>query len=95
MDAGIAVQAQWTSKETVDDLNGISTYLGASGGVLGYVGVDLVSDSPMADLEGEICGGQVTAGLGCGIDIHAAQTKTSTLGQTTWNRIWKWIIELF
>ena len=94
-DVGVALQAQWTNKKTVDDLNGIATYIGASGGVLGYAGVDLVSDSPVADLGGDACGGQVSAGLGYGIDIHLAQTKTKTIVRTSWKKVFKRIMELF
>ncbi len=97
LDIGAAIQVQYTNAETVDDLNGISSYIGGSGGVLGYGGVDVISSAPVADMsgDGEIDGFQVSVGVGVGVDMHVSQTKTKTIYKTTWKKIWKGIVDVF
>lgn len=67
----------------VDELNGISTYLDASGGWLGYTGVDMVSNASTADLNGKTIDVQVSGKFRAGIDFHITQVQTQTLSRTS------------
>lgn len=59
LDAGIAVQYQWTAAESVYDLEGNASYVGASVGPGWYLGYDTVSFDDMSDMNGSVNGGQV------------------------------------
>ena len=84
LDAGNGVSFQMTNLNTVYDLRGPATSMGASYGALGYVGVDAISFSPNKDLSmaNGIDGWQVTLGYGIGIDIHVMRTITESLIKT-------------
>ena len=60
----IGGQIQFTNAQTVYDLNGKSTNIGASGGDGPYLGLDLISFSPPNDPNGKIDGISASAGLG-------------------------------
>ena len=78
-DAGIAVQYQWTDAESVYDLEGNASYVGASGGPGWYLGYDTVSFDDMSDMNGSVNGGQMQLGFGAGMDIHMTESYTMTL----------------
>ena len=79
LDAGVGVSLQYTDRDTVQDLYGPATYMGASGGPLWYVGADLISFSDASDSNGEINGFQLTGGIGVGVDVHVAETYTKSV----------------
>ena len=79
LDAGIAVQYQWTDAESVYDLEGNASYVGASGGLGWYLGYDTVSFDDMSDMNGSVNGGQMQLGFGAGMDIHMTESYTMTL----------------
>ena len=82
MSAGIGAAVQYTNADTVYDLYGHATYIGASGGLEWYVGGDIVSFSDASDLEGAVDGFQFTAGYGAGVDVHIIESYTRVAFQT-------------
>ena len=86
VDAGIGVSVQITDADNVSDLNGISTYVGASGGKGWYGGVDLVYNGvagfDRSSGNAYPNGIALNAGFGVGIDMHFKQTVTDTLWST-------------
>lgn len=90
--APASVVIQITNKGDVSELTGISTYAGFS---LAVVGFDVVSDAPAADLNGEAIGVQISFGFGEGVDVHLAQTDTTTTRRFTWKDVGKWIEGVF
>ena len=90
--APASVVIQITNKGDVSELTGISTYAGFS---LAVVGFDVVSDAPAADLNGEAIGVQISFGFGEGVDVHLAQTDTTTTRRFTWKDVGKWIKGVF
>ena len=89
-DGGISVSAQYTNLNSVDNLESVASYYGASVGTGPYISGDLVSNAPVSDPSGEIIGGQLGVGIGYGIDAHVTQTKTKTI-----NKDWKGFIGKF
>ena len=88
-DAGISAQLQFTNYDTVDELNGIGSSVGFSGGLGTYIGADIVApgsvssifnSSEKKDSKGGI---KVYVGKGVGLDIHVAQSNTKTLYKTS------------
>ncbi|MBE6686970.1 MAG: RHS repeat-associated core domain-containing protein, partial [Ruminococcaceae bacterium] len=74
LDAGVGAAVQFTNADTVYDLYGPSTIVGASGGPSWYVGGDVIS------FDGEaIDGCQITAGVGAGLDVHYGGSTTSSV----------------
>ena len=84
---------QITNKPDVADLQNVSTYLGFSSP--SPLGIDIVLDAPIADLNGELIGIQISAGWGIGLDVHAAQTNTKTLFHFTWKDVAEWLGQFF
>ena len=76
LDAGAGVTIQYTNRDTVSDLYGTATNVGASVGDLVYGGVDLVSFSNPNEIDAEIDGFQFTIGIGAGVDVHLNVTDT-------------------
>ena len=80
LDAGISVASQITCLDTVDQLEGKSGYIGASGGYLGYFGADAVflpdNYEGLGINESSWIGVQVTAGFGIGADAHIMESNT-------------------
>ena len=90
---GVAETVQITNKDSAEELRGTSTYLGAS---VGKNGIDLVSDKPIADPDGDIVGVQLLySPCSTGVDIHASQTKTKMLKRYSWEEIWQGIKDMF
>ena len=81
--AGIGIAAQYTTADTVYDLYGPATYIGASGGPGWYVGADVVSFSDASDSNITTDGFQITAGLGGGGDVHITESYTRSCSK--WN----------
>ena len=81
--AGIGIAAQYTTADTVYDLYGPATYIGASGGPGWYVGADVVSFSDASDSNMTTDGFQITAGLGGGVDVHITESYTRSCSK--WN----------
>ena len=79
LDAGVSLGVQFLDVNSVADTHGYSTYSGASGGYLGYGGIDVVSLSKFSDFENERGGVQVSVGLGIGADVHTTQTYTQPI----------------
>ena len=81
-----------TNMQNVRDLTGVSTYLGVSSPL--PVGLDLVSDAPVASSKGKRVGLQVSGGptsKGAGLDVHVSQTYTKTVARYTWKDVFKWV----
>lgn len=78
-DAGATVSIAGTDAETVDDLLGPSSSIGASGGYLGYLGFDAISFEDMSDMSGDVDGFQISAGIGAGIDVHMTESYTQEI----------------
>ena len=95
---GIAKSYSYTSLETVDDLNGQALNTGGSVPVYGpiSVGGEVISslDNPTS-----IVGGDVSLGVGVGIDIHTTASSTETVGKfnfvesakNIWDKFINWI----
>lgn len=83
LDIGAGATIQYSNRDTVYDLYGASSTIGASGGAGWYVGGDLISFSSMNDSNAKVDGFQLTAGYGAGLDIHLANSKTKHVGNTT------------
>ena len=78
---GIAVQ--YTKADTVYDLYGPATYVGASAGPGWYVGGDVVSFSDASDPEMTTDGFQLYAGYGGVLDAHIIESYTRSWSNTT------------
>lgn len=96
---GTSTFVQITNKSDVSELGGVSTYLGFSDPL--PVGFDFVVDAPIASPNGKLIGAQFSApvifsngniakGISGGVDIHAAQTYTTTVKRTTWKDALIW-----
>ena len=79
-DAGVGVAIQYTNRDTVYDLYGPTSYIGASFGDVLYVDVDAIMPN---DTNKGVDGFQVVAGVGVGIDIHAVTTETKPVHTAT------------
>lgn len=91
-DAGIAAQVQVMNVDSIFDLEGKGSYIGGSGGYLGYFGFDLVTQEAIADMsDNEVEGIQGQIGVGIGIDIHMMEGYTDTIWSTHVN----WLDKLF
>ena len=78
-DVGGGLSLQWMNVDTVDDLCGYTTYIGASGGSWWYVGGDAISTKDISNPNSPIEGGQLVGGVGYGLDVHINNTYTSSL----------------
>ena len=78
-DIGAGFFFQETNRETIYDLYGKSTSIGASGGANGgSAGVDIISfGSPEDLLNGQLDGIQFNVGVGVGFDVHMIVADTS------------------
>ncbi len=76
LDVGASVSAQITKFSSVDELEGLSTYLGSAIGDEAYISADVITDSAVSEQDGELIGGQVGVGIGYGFDTHCIRTKT-------------------
>ena len=91
-DAGIAAQVQVMNVDSIFDLEGKGSYIGGSGGYLGYFGFDLVTQEAIADMsDDEVEGIQGQIGVGIGMDIHMMEGYTNTICSTHVN----WLDKLF
>lgn len=83
MDAGASVGAQYTSDDTVFDLEGPSSYIGFSAGSGWFGGIDAVaSGMPIEESlqhDESLNGFMVSAGFGMGVDVHLKETHTETI----------------
>ena len=80
LDAGIAPQIQVTNAETVNDLLGITSYVGASVSPKINIGLDLLQFEPMNSTRDTFDGIQLTGlGWGLGLDVHLIQSVTRNL----------------
>lgn len=84
-DAGIGGAIQVVNVDTVNDLYGVGSYMGASGGAGWYIGGDVISLSEVNNPNSEIEGLQLTGGYGIGVDIHIMQTNTKPIGSAKIN----------
>ena len=80
--AGAGIAVQYTKADTVYDLYGPATYVGASAGPGWYVGGDIVSFSDANDPEMTTDGFQFVAGVGVGVDVHVTESYTRSVVQT-------------
>jgi len=78
---GLAVQ--FTQADTVYDLYGLATYIGASAGPGWYVGGDIVSFSDASDSDMTTDGFQLYAGYGGALDVHVIESFTRSFSNTT------------
>lgn len=78
LDAGAGITVQWVNVETVNDLCGLSSYVGASVGSFYSVGADLISSAPINQMDGKIEGVQIVAGIGIGVDAHINRVNTKS-----------------
>ena len=76
---GAGLNLQCTNADTVHDLYGVGSAVGASGGAPYYIGADVLSLSKVGDSEATLNGVQVSAGVGVGLDIHVNQTNSQSL----------------
>ena len=76
LDAGVGLTVQYTNRETVYDLYGSATSIGASVGSSMYAGADLISFSKPNEMDADIDGVQLTFGIGAGVDTHMVVTDT-------------------
>ena len=76
VDAGVGLAFQYTNRDTVYDLYGPATYVGASGGPSWYVGGDVITFADASDPEASIDGFQITGGIGIGVDVHVVESDT-------------------
>ena len=94
MDVGAAISFQWTNDDTIRDLNGNTTYLGGSVGILSASGgIDLVysNHNPIKDqLPGTPTGFQVSIGKGVGMDVHLKTTYTNTIYEFNIRDLFVW-----
>ena len=79
VDAGVGVTFQITDRETIYDLYGAATSVGASAGPGWYVGGDIISFSDASNTDSSINGVQLTAGVGIGLDVHVAESYTKAV----------------
>ena len=79
--AGAGIAVQYTKADTVYDLYGPATYVGASAGPGWYVGGDIVSFSDANDPEMTTDGFQFIAGVGVGVDVHVTESYTRSVVQ--------------
>ena len=80
--AGAGIAIQYTKADTVYDLYGPATYVGASAGPGWYVGGDIVSFSDASDPDMTTDGFQFVAGVGVGVDVHVTESYTRSVVQT-------------
>ena len=80
--AGAGIAVQYTKADTVYDLYGPATYVGASAGPGWFVGGDIVSFSDASDSEMTTDGFQFVTGVGIGVDVHVTESYTRSLFQT-------------
>ena len=76
LDVGAGLAVQYTNKDSVYDLYGPATYIGASGGPCWYVGADLISFSKPSEMNANADGFQLVAGVGGGFDTHVVVADT-------------------
>lgn len=83
MDAGMSIGAQYTSDDTVFDLEGPSSYMGFSAGGGGFVGIDAVASGMTMEealrYDGSPNGFMISGGYGIGVDVHLKETHTETI----------------
>ncbi len=79
--AGVGAAVQITNRDTVYDLYGPATYVGASVGDGLYVGGDVISFSDASDPNSTIDGIQLTGGVGIGLDTHIIESNTKPVGK--------------
>ena len=75
-DIGASAGLLFTDASDIYGLLGKSSSIGASGGYLGYGAVDAISFEEMEDMNGDIDGFQMGAGVGAGIDVHMMESYT-------------------
>ena len=80
--AGAGIAVQYTKADTVYDLYGPATYIGASVGPGWYIGGDIVSFSDASDPEMTTDGFQIVAGVGVGVDVHVTESYTRSVVKT-------------
>ena len=82
-DIGGGGSFQWTTDDTVFDLEGPATYIGGSAGLAEYFSADMVYSGVTVDDEDREkalpSGFQINYGIGVGIDLHYRQSQTKTL----------------
>ena len=86
VDAGVGVTFQVTDRETIYDLYGAATSVGASAGPGWYVGGDIISFSDASNTDSSINGVQLTAGVGIGLDVHVAESYTKAVSPQQSNK---------
>ena len=79
IDIGAGIALQYTDRDTVYDLYGPATYVGASVGPGWYVGADAISFSDASDLNAQTNGFQITGGYGFGVDAHVIESNTKSV----------------
>ena len=79
----ISLSAQYTKADTVYDLYGPATYVGASGGPFWFIGGDMVSFSDASDMNSTFDGVQVVGGVGVGVDVHVTESYTKSITKGT------------
>lgn len=73
------VSTQITKFSSVDELEGLSTYLGSAIRDKAYISVDVITDLAVSEQDGEFIGAQVGVGIGYGFDARCIRTKTITI----------------
>ena len=76
---GVGISVQYTKADSVYDLYGPATYVGASGGAGLSLGGDIVSFSDASDSEMTTDGFQFSVGYGLGLDAHVIESYTGSL----------------
>ena len=73
------VSTQITKFSSVDELEGLSTYLGSAIGDGAYISADVITALADSEQDDEFIGAQVGVGIGYGVDVHCIRTKTITI----------------
>ena len=73
---GGGIALQYTEADTVYDLLGPSSAIGANGGAGVAVGGDIISFSKVADPDSVVNGYQLFVGAGVGLDVHVVESNT-------------------
>ena len=88
VDAGVSIGLQRTDDDTIYDLEGTASYIGASASVCGplfiggdviFSGTNIVQDASNNKYDSKASGGAVYFGYGFGYDVHVRVTQTTTL----------------
>jgi len=92
LDGGVCAFVQYTGDDTVYDMEGISSYMGAAFGPWWFFGLDAVFSGITLDdrtvPNKAVDGFSIYGGIGIGVDVHFKQTYTQTIGGFNIKDLW-------